>query len=459
MLWDRDPSKSEKETQLSVPAANLAGNTQNYISVFPVILLSNITASSERSFTDIVLIVLLHNNHPMAQTTVSFPNARRSSSNFQGVRQLAWRWKQAWLLLLVGVIFARVACGATAPDTYFLSNESTFSNHGDYWYQGFTVYSTSQFVLRFASDYSADVAVVRSGQLNNFTGGGAFSGYGILSGQIGTRYITLAPGSYDLVVRNRSNGSNRYDLELDHRQTAPADSQYRYQFNDLYLNHAAFVAANGGYLTQAFTIQSGFRYFMDGGNSGVDTYIIPAGQISNFRNNATFNYYTNYSGFGDVSQPGYYELNLSPGTYYLCFKNNDSIKKGVVYTLERWRIYNQPGDIALGGASSWNTSGYYVNIAVGQVVNNNSSGTSGSLRLRLWAIRSPYAGGSISGYVLGTRSLNPLPAGYEYTGVHGYVSYNPPPSGYYYTVITLEQYTASGWYISDYVAFNGTTHF
>jgi hypothetical protein len=248
-------------------------------------------------------------------------------------------------------------------------------------------------------------------------------------------------------------------LELDHRQTVPSDSQYRYQFNDVYLNHSAFVVANGGYLTQAFTIQSGFRYFMDGGNSGLDTYIIPASQIANFRDNVTFNYYTDDSGIGDASQPGYYELNLAPGNYYLCFKNNEAIKKGVVYTLERWRIYNQPGNIDLGGSSSWNTSGYYVNIAVGQVVNNNASGTSGSLRLRLWAIRSQYAGGTISGYVLGTRNLNPLQAGYEYTNVHGYVSYNPPPSGYYYTVITLEQYTASGWYISDYVAFNGTTHF
>jgi len=395
----------------------------------------------------------------MYQSPANILGIQRFGTRFRGFPAFAQALRQIWLLLFLSISGAFVAHSATAPDTYFISNESTFSNHGDYWYQGFTVYSTSQFVLRFASDYVADAAVLPSAQLNNFTGGRAFTGYGVLSAQFGTRYITLKPGSYCVAVRNRANSGNRYDVELDHRQTAPADSQYRYQFNDIYLNHASYVGANGGYLTQSFTIQSGFRYFMDGGNSGLDTYIIPANQIGNFRSNATFQYYTDYSGVGDTAQPGYYELNLPPGTYYLCFKNSNSIKKAAVYTLERWRIFNQPGNIGLGGSSNWNTSGNYVNIAVGQVVNNNATGTSGSLRLRLWATRSPYSGGTISGYILGTHNLNPLKAGYEYTSVHGYVSYNPPPHGYYYTTITLEQYTTSGWYISDYVTFNGTTNF
>jgi hypothetical protein len=181
--------------------------------------------------------------------------------------------------------------------------------------------------------------------------------------------------------------------------------------------------------------------------------------VANFKANTTFQYYTDYSGVGDTAQPGYYELNLAPGTYYLCFRNNSSIKKAAVYTLERWRIYNQPGGIDLSGSSSWNTSGSYVNIAVDKVSNTNAGGSSGSLRLRLWATRSPYAGGSISGYVLGVHNLNPLPAGYYYSTVHGYVPFSRPPSGYYFTTITLEQYTATGWYISDYVTFSGTTHF
>jgi hypothetical protein len=269
----------------------------------------------------------------------------------------------------------------------------------------------------------------------------------------------LAPGSYYLVVRNRANAANTYDLELDKRQTAPADSQYYYRFNAYYLNHSAYVGANGGYLTQGFTIQPGFRYFLDGGNSGLDTYIIPASQLGNFRSGGTFNYYTDYSGVGDTALPGYYEVTLSPGTYYLCFRNTNSIKKAVTYTMERWRSYNQPGGIALAGPESWNTSGSYVNINVGQVTNNNATGTSGSLRLRLWATSGSYSGGTINGYVLGTRNLNPLPAGYHYSNITGYVSLHRPPSGYYFTTITLEQYTTSGWYISDYVTFSGTSHF
>jgi hypothetical protein len=365
-----------------------------------------------------------------------------------------------WLFVLASLCpVLRPAAAATAPDTFFISSDSTLNGQGAYWYQAFTVSATSSFVLRVACDYTADAAILPAGQLNNFIGGRAFNGYAIFGSTFGTHYVRLGAGSYYVAIRNRANAANQYDLELDKRQTAPADSQHYYRFNDLYLNHAGYVGANGGYLIQPFTIQAGFRYFMDGGNSGLDTYVIPANQVANFKANTTFQYYTDYSGVGDTAQPGYYELNLAPGTYYLCFRNHSSIKKAAVYTLERWRIYNQPGGIDLSGSSSWNTSGSYVNIAVDKVSNTNAGGSSGSLRLRLWATRSPYAGGSISGYVLGVHNLNPLPAGYYYSTVHGYVPFSRPPSGYYFTTITLEQYTATGWYISDYVTFSGTTHF
>lgn len=114
-------------------------------------------------------------------------------------------------------------------------------------------------------------------------------------------------------------------------------------------------------------------------------------------------------------------------------------------------------DIA--GTVSWRVvSGSTINYRADQVA-NLGNGRSGSLRLRVWAARSPYYGGTLSGYVLGTLSLSPLSAGYSYFNINSNVSYSRPPAGSYYTVMTVEESTSTGWFIRDYVNFSGTTRF
>ena len=114
--------------------------------------------------------------------------------------------------------------------------------------------------------------------------------------------------------------------------------------------------------------------------------------------------------------------------------------------------------IDLSGSLSWKISGSVVNISAGKVTNNQSGGTSGSLRLRLWATNPKYIGGGIHGYVLGIRRLGQLQGGYSYNSIAGNVQYTAPPTGYYYTTLTLEEYTASGWVIRDYADFSGTSY-
>jgi hypothetical protein len=116
-------------------------------------------------------------------------------------------------------------------------------------------------------------------------------------------------------------------------------------------------------------------------------------------------------------------------------------------------------NLDLSGNVRWSTSGSQINIQAGKVANNSSSSTSGSLRLRIWATRSRYAGGGITGYVLGTRNLSSLRPNYYYSNISGNVSYTRPPSGTYYTTMTLEEYSASGWVIRDYINFSSTTRF
>ncbi len=115
--------------------------------------------------------------------------------------------------------------------------------------------------------------------------------------------------------------------------------------------------------------------------------------------------------------------------------------------------------IDLSGSISWQVlSSTSVNFKAGRIDNLGGS-TSGSLRLRVWATRSSYAGGSISGYIVGTLNLNALSGGYYYSNINSNVSYSRPAAGTYYTTMTIEEYTSSGWLIRDYINCSGTVRF
>jgi hypothetical protein len=375
------------------------------------------------------------------------------------------------LNVVVSIIILLISAQAYCVDTYFISNVSQFYKQGDFWYQQFTTYSSSSFVLRVASDYAIDAGVVTPSQLNSFTNNRSFTGYGLFNGQFGTSYINnLQAGTYYAVIRNRANSVNSYCLELDKQLILTPDSDGSYTYSGTLLNTIKYVSPNNGQFSEPFTIKDGYRYFIDGCNSGLNTYIISSDQISNFKSGKSFNYYKDYSSpYGDRNFPGFDELKLSPGNYYIAFSNPTSINKSVTYVLDSWKVNpanngsNQTSGlngISISGQCSWSTSSNYINIKVAKVSNSRSSGSlSGTLRVRVWATKNRYTGGTINGYVLGTRSLDQLKGGYYLSSISGDVTYTSPPAGDYYTTLTLEEYTNSGWVIQDYLNFSGTSRF
>lgn len=116
-------------------------------------------------------------------------------------------------------------------------------------------------------------------------------------------------------------------------------------------------------------------------------------------------------------------------------------------------------DIELSGSCGWSISGGSIDITAGKVANREDGGSSGSLRLQVWATPYPYSGGSMSGYVLGTRELDTLGGGYSYNNISGSVPYFAPPDGTYYTTVTVEEYGGGGYTIVDYLTLSGTSTF
>ncbi|MEY3896492.1 MAG: hypothetical protein RLZZ214_2012 [Verrucomicrobiota bacterium] len=326
-----------------------------------------------------------------------------------------------------------------------------------------TLSATTTFVFRFASDYNAYAAVISGDSVSNFINGGSFSYFSAFDGNFGTQSVTLGPGTYAVGVMNRTDSANSYKVELD----LPASISNAGP-GETVLNEAEYVGANGGKLWHSFTISDGYYYYMDGANSSLDSYILPASEIENFKAGGSFNHYSNYSGSGDTNQPGGFKISLNPGEYYLCFANPNDVQKSVVYTLQRFAISTTGGgsgggtgddggitgaQVELEGSTSYRINGKAAFLNAAKIVNSGDS-TSGTLQLRLWATKRRYTGGSINGYVVATRRLGELSAGYSYNSIQGRVPYKKPRRGSYFMTLTLEEYKNGGFVVIDSVSFS-----
>ena len=112
------------------------------------------------------------------------------------------------------------------------------------------------------------------------------------------------------------------------------------------------------------------------------------------------------------------------------------------------------GGINIEGTSYYNlaaTTGYFTSE---RVANHRSGGTSGTLRLELWATTSSPASGSVFGYQLATYSLGTLAAGsYFYNINSGTFNYTQPPTGCYYLSLLLTEFDGTSYPYIDYVVF------
>lgn len=173
-----------------------------------------------------------------------------------------------------------------------------------------------------------------------------------------------------------------------------------------------------------------------------------------------------YSYFGVSGNVSY--SSPSAGTYYTTITVEEYTVSG--YVIRDWVTFSGTsvlgsgggggsGSLSIVGNVSWSINGTKIDISSDEVLNNQLGGVSGTLRLRIWATTLPYSGGTINGYVLGTRSLGTLSGGYQISNISGYVPYTPPPDGLYYTTMTLEEYTGSGYVIVDYVNFPASQYF
>ncbi len=117
-------------------------------------------------------------------------------------------------------------------------------------------------------------------------------------------------------------------------------------------------------------------------------------------------------------------------------------------------------NLSLEGTVAYNISGGTVRLQAQTVANRRSGGTSGSLRVELWAFASPYTGGAATGYKIAQTSvLAPLTAGFQYSNIDQTVTQlATPPNGTWYMHLFVTEFTGSslndGFLFVDWVRFS-----
>jgi hypothetical protein len=120
--------------------------------------------------------------------------------------------------------------------------------------------------------------------------------------------------------------------------------------------------------------------------------------------------------------------------------------KGGAYTVVSH--VNLPGPVKLGqfseivmeGPFRWQTSyeGGTMDIGIGKIAHRRK-GTTGSLRIAVWASEEPYDGGLLHGHELGSVIKNGLQPGFEYKDFKNVAKFTPPPGGTYHIVFALSE--------------------
>lgn len=111
------------------------------------------------------------------------------------------------------------------------------------------------------------------------------------------------------------------------------------------------------------------------------------------------------------------------------------------------------------GSGGYSYVGDTAEITAQEVANFDPAGTySGSLKLELWAVASPYTGVAQVGYKLAEYRLGQLYGGFDLSSINsGTIPFAAPPNGTWYVVLLLTEYVAasgdSGYVVRDYIAF------
>ncbi|MCG8528573.1 MAG: hypothetical protein MI748_19505 [Opitutales bacterium] len=95
-----------------------------------------------------------------------------------------------------------------------------------------------------------------------------------------------------------------------------------------------------------------------------------------------------------------------------------------------------------------------VSLSHTKISNDNHQGSTGTIKVSLWAMDHPYEGGQMDGFRVASYTLEGLKAGYWWNDMTKTLNATLPQwSDYYYMAMTVEEYFTEGYRITDWVNF------
>ena len=191
---------------------------------------------------------------------------------------------------------------------------------------------------------------------------------------------------------------------------------------------------NGGTLSGKVLAE----YKLEGLNAG--SYYSPVSKTIRTTLPATKRHYFLVLTIAEYSSGGY------GITDYRNFENSVLLGPAKLFTLAGPWSYSYSGE------------GGYLDIQVAKI-SHNRTGSTGTLKLAVWATDAPYRGGGIEGYQLGFVTKTALKPGYSYSAVKNRAKFKRPPSGTYYITLVLSEFSGSDYRIVDYLGASKTMSF
>jgi hypothetical protein len=168
--------------------------------------------------------------------------------------------------------------------------------------------------------------------------------------------------------------------------------------------------------------------------------------------------------YSPVSQSVAATMPATRKAYHLCLTVMEYQASG--YVISDYRNFD--GTTVLGPLKTFTLSGPWswqthpdagtLDIKVAKIAHTRT-GNTGTLKLSVWATKSPYKGGSLSGFELGSVSKAALKPGYTYSDVTNTAKYKKPPAGTYYVHILLAEFQNGGYKTVAYLTSGKTTSF
>lgn len=94
-----------------------------------------------------------------------------------------------------------------------------------------------------------------------------------------------------------------------------------------------------------------------------------------------------------------------------------------------------------------------------KIVNDAPSGTTGTLKVQLWATTEPYKGGHIEGFLMGSIRRDGLLPGNMYKDISEQTELKRPPAGTYYLSLLLMEYDGEEYLVKDHISFDNKKTF